>query len=138
MKTPPRSVAWLIHGQDTPATREKGMRIEIRARNTAVTDALRREVEKQFQKVSKQVSELATLEVELLEERNPAIANGKIAEATLHLKGTTLRAREGSADLVHSIDLVADKLARQVKRHRDKRRRRREQQAAAQRPAYPA
>ena len=113
------------------------MRIEIRGRNTAVTDALRREVEKQFQKVSKQVSELATLEIELMEERNPAIAEGKIAEATLHLKGTTLRAREGSADLAHSIDLVADKLARQVKRHRDKRRRRREQQAAAQRPAYP-
>jgi putative sigma-54 modulation protein len=107
------------------------VRIEIRGRNTAVTDALRREVEKQFQKVSKQVSELATLEVELLEERNPAIANGKIAEATLHLKGTTLRAREGSADLAHSIDLVADKLARQVKRHRDKRRRRREQRSAA-------
>jgi len=107
------------------------VRIEVRGRNTAVTDALRREVEKQFQKVSKQVSELATLEVELLEERNPAIANGKIAEATLHLKGTTLRAREGSADLAHSIDLVADKLARQVKRHRDKRRRRREQRSAA-------
>ena len=105
------------------------MRIEIRARNTAVTDALRRRIEKEFDKVSRQVSELATLEVELLEERNPAIADGKIAEATLHLKGTTLRAREGSADLVHSIDLVAEKLARQVKRHRDKRRRRREQAA---------
>jgi putative sigma-54 modulation protein len=107
------------------------VRIEIRARNTAVTDAIRREVEKQFQKVSKQVSDLARLEVELMEERNPAIANGKIAEATLHLKGTTLRACEGSADLIHSIDLVADKLERQVKRHRDKRRRRREQRAAA-------
>ena len=114
------------------------MRIEIRARNAAVTDALRRQIEREFEKVSKQVSELATLEIELLEERNPAIANGKVAEATLHLKGTTLRAREGSADLVHSIDLVADKLARQVKRHRDKRRRRREQQAASNRPASAA
>jgi putative sigma-54 modulation protein len=111
------------------------VRIEIRARNTAVTDALRRRIEREFEKISKQVSDLATLEIELLEERNPAIANGKVAEATLHLKGTTLRAREGSADLVHSIDLVADKLARQVKRHRDKRRRRREQQAANSRPA---
>jgi ribosome hibernation promoting factor len=110
------------------------VRIEIRARNTAVTDAIRRQVEKEFEKVSKQVSELATLEIELLEERNPAIANGKVVEATLHLKGTTLRAREGSADLAHSIDLVADKLARQVKRHREKRRRRREQQANS-RPA---
>ena len=105
------------------------MRIEIRARNTTVTDALRRHAEKHFEKVAKQVSELATLELELLEERNPAISDGKIAEATLHLKGTTLRAREGSTDVLHSIDLVADKLARQVKRHLEKRRRRREQAA---------
>jgi putative sigma-54 modulation protein len=107
------------------------VRIEIRGRNAAVTDTLRREVEKRFEKVAKQVSELATLEVELREERNPSIADSRIAEVTLHLKGTTLRVKESSADLVHSIDLAADKLARQVKRHRDKRRRRREQRAAA-------
>jgi putative sigma-54 modulation protein len=75
------------------------------------------------------VSELARLELELREERNPSISEGKIAEVTLYLKGTTLRARESSADMRHSVDLVADKLARQVKRHRDKRRRRREQSA---------
>ena len=108
------------------------VRIEIRGRNCTVTDGLRREIEKHFEKVGKQVSELATLEVELLEERNPSIANGKIVEATLHLKGTTLRVRDSSADATRSIDLVADKLARQVKRHRDKRRRRREQRAATE------
>jgi putative sigma-54 modulation protein len=107
------------------------VRIEIRTRNATVTDSLRDHVERCFAKVSKQVSELARLELELLEERNPAIADGKVAEATLYLKGVTLRAREGSTDLRHSIDLVADKLARQVKKHRDKRRARRERTAEA-------
>ena len=103
------------------------MRIEVRGRNTAVTDSLRRHVEERFTtRIGKQVSELARLEVELLAEKNPAIADDKVAEATLHLKGVTLRARESSRDLEHSVDLVADKLARQVKRHRDKRRGRRE------------
>jgi putative sigma-54 modulation protein len=102
------------------------VRIEIRGRNTAVTDTVRRHVEERFRTVEKQVSELARLEVELREERNPAIANAKIAEANLYLKGATLRAREGSADLMHSVDLVAEKLARQVKRHREKRRGRRD------------
>jgi putative sigma-54 modulation protein len=104
------------------------MQIEIKGRNTPVPEALRRHVEDRFRNVAKQVSELARLEVELLVERNPSIADGKVAEATLFLKGTTLRARESSADLTHSVDLVADKLARQVKRHRDKRRGRRGQQ----------
>jgi putative sigma-54 modulation protein len=107
------------------------VRIEIRGRNTPVTDSLRNHIEDRFGKVAKQVSDLARLEVELLVERNPAIADGKVAEATLHLKGVTLRVRESSTDLMHSVDLVADKLARQVKRHRDKRRKRRESRAQA-------
>lgn len=107
------------------------MRIEIRTRNTAVSDGLRAHVEDRFANVSKQVSDLAQLEVELMEEKNPAIADGKVAEATLRLKGITLRARESSTDLRHSVDLVADKLARQVKRHRDKRRARRDRAAGA-------
>jgi putative sigma-54 modulation protein len=103
------------------------VRIDVRGRNTAITDTLRRHVEERFTaRIGKQVSELARLEVELLAEKNPAIPQNKIAEATLHLKGVTLRARESSNDLEHSVDLVADKLARQVKRHRDKRRGRRE------------
>jgi putative sigma-54 modulation protein len=52
------------------------------------------------------------------------------------LKGVTLRASEGSDDMGHSINMAADNLARQVKRHRDTRRRRRESAKAAQpRPA---
>jgi putative sigma-54 modulation protein len=103
------------------------MRIDVRGRNTAITDTLRRHVEERFTtRIGKQVSDLAQLDVELLVEKNPAIAKDKVAEATLHLKGITLRARESSNDLEHSVDMVADKLARQVKRHRDKRRGRRE------------
>src|SRR5256714_430956 len=104
---------------------------EIRARNLAVSEDLREHVAKRFRKVSRQVSELAELEVELSKERNPAIADCHVAEATLHLKGVTLRARDASPDIVHSINLCADELARQVKRHRDKRRKRRESRAAA-------
>jgi putative sigma-54 modulation protein len=84
------------------------------------------------------VSELATLQVELSEEHNPANPHQMVAEATLHLKGVTLRAKDASRDAKHSINLVADELARQVKRHRDKRRKRRESRALAGQTAPPA
>jgi putative sigma-54 modulation protein len=106
------------------------MRIEIKGRNLPVSEDLREHVTKRFAKVSRQVSELALLEVELSEERNPGIADSQIAEATLHLKGVTLRARDASPDVVHSINMASDELAVQVKRHRDKRRKRRETRAA--------
>jgi len=112
------------------------LRIEVRGRNTQVTDGIRTHVEDRFERVAKQVSDLAQLDVELLVEKNPAIADDKVAEATLYLKGTTLRAREASADLEHSIDLCADKMSRQVKRHREKRRGRRD--GITERPAEAA
>jgi putative sigma-54 modulation protein len=110
------------------------MRIEVKGRNLPVSDDLRQHVVKRFKKVSRQVSELAELEVEVFEERNPAIADSLVAEATLHLKGVTLRSRDASPDLIHSINLCADELSVQVKRHRDKRRKRRESRAAESPP----
>ena len=107
------------------------MRIEVRGKNVEVTDEIREAVVQRFERVGKQVSELATLEIELCEEKNPRIADRMVAEATLGLKGVTLRAKDASRDLNHSVNLVADELGRQVKRHRDKRRKRREQRAAA-------
>lgn len=112
------------------------MRIEIKGRNTDVSEELRERVEKRFAKVGRQVSPLAWMEIELWEERNPSIRESQVAEATLFLKGVTLRARDASDNMVHSINLVADELARQVKRHRDKRRRRRAARTEP-RPAAP-
>jgi putative sigma-54 modulation protein len=63
------------------------MRIEIRGRNVEITDELRGHVNKRFRRVGRQVSELATLDVEVSEERNPSIEDSQVAEATLHLKG---------------------------------------------------
>ena len=100
------------------------MRIEIRGRNVEVTDELREQVMKRFHRVGKQVSELATLDVELLEERNPSIADSQVAEATLRLKGVTLRAREASPEMIHSIHELAEDIRRQVKKNRELRRKR--------------
>jgi putative sigma-54 modulation protein len=113
------------------------MRIEIKGRNLTVGDEHRERVEKKFAKVGRQISALAELEIELKEERNPSIRESCVAEATLHLKGTTLRACERSDDMSHSINLVAEDLHRQVKRHRDKRRGRRETAKAQAQPGAP-
>ena len=108
------------------------MQIEVKGRNVTVTDELRECVQRRFEKVGKQVSDLAVLEVELSEERNPANPDCHVAEATLHLKGITLRAQDASRDIKHSINLISEDMARQVKRHRDKRRGRRESRAAVE------
>jgi putative sigma-54 modulation protein len=111
------------------------MQIEVKGRNTPVTEDLREMVHRRFRTVANQVSDLARLEVEIHEERNPAIAQPCVAEATLYLKGVTLRSKDRSHDMGHALHLCSDELTRQVKRHRDKRRRRRE--ARSQGPMDP-
>lgn len=101
------------------------MRIEIRGRNVKLTDELEELVRKRFQRLGRQVSGLATLEVVLSEERNPSIADSQVAEATFYLKGVTLHAREASPEMVHTVHHLAEDVRRQVKKHRDLRRKRR-------------
>ncbi len=113
------------------------MQIDIKGRNVPVTDELRARLERRCRKVSRQVSEFARLEVEIYEERNPSIADRQVAEATLYLKGVTLRARDASREMDHSLKLISLELARQVKRHRDKRRHRREARTSGVRAGLP-
>ena len=100
------------------------MRIEVRGRNVEVDEELREHVLKRFRRVGKQVSELAMLDVTVWEERNPAIADSQVAEATLRLKGVTLRAHEASPEMAHTIHELAEDIRRQVKKHRELRRKR--------------
>jgi ribosome hibernation promoting factor len=107
------------------------MQIDIKGRNVPVTDEIRMHATRRLDKVARQVSELARVEIEIFKEPNPRVADCHVAEATLYLKGITLRARDRSPEMLHSLNLMLDELARQVKRHRDKRRHRREARVAA-------
>ncbi len=96
------------------------MRIDVTGLNVPITDELRELIERRFQKLSRQVSELATCEVILSEERNPAIKAREKAEANLQLKGVTLHAKATATDFRTAIGDVVDELGRQAERRRDK------------------
>jgi putative sigma-54 modulation protein len=101
------------------------MELQVKGKNLDVSDAIRSYAEKKLGKLDKQLSKLARVEVELTVERNPSIAANQVAEATVWLKGHTLRAREASADMKASIDELTEKLLRQIKEERERRQARR-------------
>src|SRR5205807_1285596 len=105
--------------------KEACMRIEVKGRNTVVGDELRERIQKRFEKIGRQVSSLAVMDVELSEERNPSIKDSQVVECTLRLKGVTLRARSAASNMMHAVNQAEEDLSRQVKRHREKRRGRR-------------
>jgi putative sigma-54 modulation protein len=97
------------------------MQLHVKGKNLEVNDSIRSYAERKLRKLDRQLGESTRVEVELAVERNPSIAESQVAEATVWLKGRTLRAREASRDMKAAIDELADKLLRQIHDVRDKR-----------------
>ena len=100
------------------------MRLQVKGKNVEVSEAIRTYAEQKLGRLERQLANPTRVELELAVEKNPSIADNHVAEATIWTKGPVLRAKEASTDMRASIDLLADKLERQVTRYREKRRRR--------------
>ena len=97
------------------------MEVTVKGRNILVTEALERYAWEKVERVSKFFDDersASRAEVELTHERNPSVSEPEVAEATLFINGTVLKAREASEDMYASIDRMSDKLERQVRRYR--------------------
>lgn len=107
------------------------MRIEVKGRNVKVPEEVEARIERAFDVIGKQVSELAVLEIEVRQELSPTAKGRFVVTADLPLKGVVLRARGEGYELKSAVRRTADELEVQVKRHREKRRRRREARTQA-------
>ncbi len=97
------------------------MEVVVKGRNISVTEALEQYATEKVDRVRKFFDDeksVSRAEVELIHERNPSISEPEVAETTLFINGSVLKAREASPDMYASIDRMCDKLERQVKRYR--------------------
>ncbi|HVA31355.1 MAG TPA: ribosome-associated translation inhibitor RaiA [Gaiellaceae bacterium] len=96
------------------------MQLHVKGKNLEVSDSIRSYAERKLAKLDRQVHDLTRVEIELAVEKNPSVAENQVAEATIWMKGHTLRAREATHDMKTSIDELTEKLLRQVREERDK------------------
>jgi putative sigma-54 modulation protein len=101
------------------------MRLQVKGKNVEVSEAIRTYAEEKLGRLDRQLADPTRVELELAVEKNPSISANHVAEATVWTKGPVLRAKEASSDMRASIDLLVDKLERQVSRYREKRQDRR-------------
>jgi putative sigma-54 modulation protein len=99
------------------------MKLEVTGRNLDVSPPIVEYAERKLSRLDKFLNDSTPVELELAVERNPSIAESQVAEATIWTNGPVLRARETSTDMYASIDLMVDKLERQVKKYKDRRHR---------------
>ncbi len=101
------------------------MQLQVKGKNLEVSDSIRTYAERKLAKLERQVHDGTRVEIELAIEKNPSVAENQVAEATVWLKGHTLRVREATRDMKASIDELTEKLLRQIHEERDKKVRRR-------------
>lgn len=89
------------------------MTIHVKGRNVDVTPAMKEYVEKKIAKITKQFKAVGDINAVL------KIEHGyHIAEITVPASGILLRAQESTKDMYSSIDLVVEKIERQIHKYK--------------------
>ncbi|MEM8718653.1 MAG: ribosome-associated translation inhibitor RaiA [Cyanobacteria bacterium P01_G01_bin.39] len=97
------------------------MKLLIQGNNIAVTESIHDYVEQKLEKAVKHFQNITgKVDVHLSVARNSRIERKHKAEVTVFANGTVIRAQEGSENLYASIDMVADKIARQLRKYKEK------------------
>jgi putative sigma-54 modulation protein len=97
------------------------MKLLIQGNNIAVTESIHNYVEQKLEKAVKHFQNITSkVDVHLSVARNSRIERKHKAEVTVFANGTVIRAQEGSESLYASIDMVADKIARQLRKYKEK------------------
>lgn len=91
------------------------MQLSVKGRNLEVTDAIRAYAEEKVQRMTRYLEHIVSGTVYLSVEKHQ-----QIAEVTLRVRDLTIRAEESTDDLYSSIDLVTEKLERQILRYKER------------------
>lgn len=107
------------------------MKIVIQGKNIEITEAINNYAHHKVSKAIQHFEGMVTeVDINLSVYRHPHAQTQQMTEVTTYVKGTVIRAAEKHENLYASIDLVADKLTRQLKKYKDKQHRRDQPQSS--------
>lgn len=96
------------------------MHIHVNGRNIEITDAIKAYVKEKLGKVVNHYDQITAIDVVLSVIKNPAATGKHVAEVSCKMNTGVVRCEESAESMYESIDLLADKLDRQVKKFKDK------------------
>lgn len=96
------------------------MDLVIKGKNMDVTDSLRDYAQQKLSRITKIFDSIIDAQVEFNVIKNKSVQNDQIVEVTLHLSGGVIRAEEAKDNMYAAIDLVTDKVERQLRRFKGK------------------
>lgn len=98
------------------------MQFVVKGKNLQLTEALKEYAEKKLATIKKYFDHIIEVDVTLSVKDSKDISRSRVCEVTVWAKsvGTPIHGRSASEDLYASIDIVAEKIERQVKKYKEK------------------
>ncbi len=96
------------------------MKNHVNGRNVVVTDAIKAYVKEKIGKVASHYDQIQSIETVLSVIKNPSVPDSHVAEVNCKILGDIIRVEERAESMYASIDLVADKLERQVRKYKER------------------
>ncbi len=91
------------------------MQLNITGHHIDLTDSLKDYVSTKLQKLERHIDSISNVQVTL-----SVLKQRQIAEATLHISGADIHGTAEHEDMYASIDMLVDKLDRQILKHKEK------------------
>jgi putative sigma-54 modulation protein len=114
------------------------MEILIQAKKNAADPRIKAYAQAKLEKLTRHFDHILEARMELGTEKNKSLENMKVAELTVHVTGRTgniLKAVQAAEHMNEAVDLVIDKMDRQIRQHKEKLKDHRRARPAAQAPA---
>ncbi len=96
------------------------MQLNIRGKGIELTESLKDYAQKKIHKVEHFFHNIQQIDIELEVDKIKEQVESQVAKATVWMSGKIVHATEASADMYASIDLLIDKLDKQVKKFKEK------------------
>ena len=96
------------------------MKTNLKARNVELDDRLRGQIERKLRRLDRITHESAEADVELIGHASHATDSAQVAEVTLRNNGEVVRSTASGATPIAALDIVIDKLERQVVRTKER------------------
>jgi putative sigma-54 modulation protein len=96
------------------------VKTNLTARHMELSDRLRAQIERKLQRLDRITHDMAEADVELIANASHAADSAQVAEVTLRNNGDVLRSTAAGATPIAALDIVLDKLERQLVRTKEK------------------
>jgi putative sigma-54 modulation protein len=101
--------------------KDSGMlHVIVQGKHMKVTPALREYAEEKLGRIVRYFDQVHAAQVVLSVERHGGLGKAQVVEVTVQGDGVVLRGEEASSDMYASIDLVTEKLKKQIEKYRSK------------------